>query len=88
MSNGTWTDTLGVTAVAVVGSAPTTTLSYLNNSGNYSTYTASYSQKNIKTNFGCSGIGEYAASNVYLLTSLSLPDGRSYAYTYEADARI
>lgn len=83
MSNGTWTDTLGVTAVAVVGSAPTTTLSFLNNSGSYSTYTANYSQKNIKTNFGCSGIGEYTASNIYLLSSLSLPDGRSYTFSYE-----
>src|SRR5262249_44609883 len=36
-----------------------------------------------KTNFGCSGIGEYTATNVSLVTSITLPDNTSYSFTYE-----
>lgn len=85
MSNGTYTDTLGQTALGITGTAPNNTLlSYQNGSGGYSTYTVSYASKSIKTNFGCSGIGEYNASSVPLVSSISLPDGRSYQFTYES----
>jgi hypothetical protein len=83
-SNGSFTDTLGQLALGITGSAPSnTTLSFANNSGGYSTYTVSYVSKNIKTNFGCAGIGEYSASNVSLVSSISLPEGTSYQFTYE-----
>jgi RHS repeat-associated protein len=82
-SNGTFTDTLGTTALNIIGSAPSsTTISYANNSGT-STYTVNYEEVNIKTNFGCSGIAEYSQSNVYLPHTIELPDGRQYTFTYE-----
>jgi len=84
-SDGTYTDTLGQTALAVVGSAPSnTTLSYQNPAGSYVDYTVSYQSYNIKTNFGCSGISEYAATGVDLVHEITLPDGRAYQFTYEA----
>jgi hypothetical protein len=71
-------------ALGITGSAPSnTTLSFANNSGGYSTYTVGYVAKNIKTNFGCSGVGEYSASNVYLVNSITLPEGTTYQFTYE-----
>jgi len=83
-SNGSFTDTLGQLALGITGSAPSnTTLSFANNSGGYSTYTVGYISKNIKTNFGCSGVGEYSASNVYLVNSITLPEGTTYQFTYE-----
>jgi RHS repeat-associated protein len=83
MSNGNWTDTLGNTALTVVGSAPSnTTLSFANYSGN-STFTVTYKPYNIKTYFNCSGINEYSASNVYLVDTVELPDGTQYGFSYE-----
>jgi RHS repeat-associated protein len=82
---GAFTDTLGTTALSIAGSAPSNTLlSFTNSSGGDSSYTVSYTEKNIKTNFGCSGISEYTANNVYLVSEIELPDGRSYQFTYEA----
>ena len=84
VSNGTYTDTLGQSALAVIGTAPSnTTLSFENNSGNYSTYTVAYTTVNILTNFGCYDITEYSASNVSLVGSITLPDGRAYSFSYE-----
>lgn len=80
LSGGVFTDTLGQTALSM-SSGSTTTLSNGNPSGN--PYTVSYTSYNIKTNFGCPGISEYSASNVNLVNQVSLPDGRSYSFTYE-----
>ena len=38
---------------------------------------------NIQTNFGCSKLAEYTKSGAELPTSISLPDGTSYSFTYE-----
>lgn len=82
-TNGTFTDTLGQTALGIVGTAPSnTTLSFADASGNYVTYTVSYGTYSVRTNFGCS-VGEYSSSNVYLPSAISLPDGRSYQLSYE-----
>lgn len=84
LSNGAFTDTLGQQALGITGTAPSNTLlSFVNNSGS-STYTVIYSPNNVKTNFGCAGIGEYSASSVYLVNSIELPDGRSYQFSYES----
>jgi RHS repeat-associated protein len=83
-SGGVYTDTLGQSALSVVTSGSYTTLSFQNNSGGYSDYTVNYTAYNIKTNFGCSGITEYSASSVPLVSSIVLPDGREYQFTYES----
>jgi hypothetical protein len=84
-SSGVFTDTLGTTALTVTGSgSPSSPLlfTYTSPSGavgvqlNYSIY-------NIKTNFNCSGISEYTANGVYLVSSVVLPDGSSYGFSYE-----
>jgi RHS repeat-associated protein len=86
-SNGTYTDTLGQTALGVVGSAPSnTTLSYANPAGSNVSYTVSYVSYNIKTSFGCTSpniINEYSATGVSLVDKITLPDGTYYQFTYE-----
>jgi len=46
--------------------------------------TATYTAQNVKTNFACAGVGEYSATNIYLITQLSLPNGQAYAFAYES----
>ena len=87
----TYKDTLNTTALTVVKTSPesTSTYAYTAPSGASGTkYTFTYTNKSVRTNFGCSGITEYNASGtlvqVPLLTSISLPDGTSYSFSYEA----
>ena len=47
-------------------------------------YQINYSNYTIATNFGISGIGEYkSAAAVALPSSIALPDGSQYSFTYE-----
>ncbi len=81
----TFTDTLdagGTHVLAVAGTPNPTTYTYPGPSGSIST-TVGYSSYNIKTAFGCSGIGEYTALGVSLVSSILLPDGSSYSFAYE-----
>ncbi len=57
----------------------------LDQTGSYANViaTATYAPMNVKTNFACSGISDYTATNIYLITQLTLPNGRSYSFTYE-----
>jgi hypothetical protein len=87
-TNGVYTDTLGQQALTVASDPPNVTLSYPNPSGgNPSTYTVNYTAQNILTNFGCSNsagpIVEYSATGVMLPSTITLPDGTSYEFTYE-----
>lgn len=82
-SGGVVTDTLGQTVLTMSGTNPLT-LTYTAPNGQLATYTLNYATSQIKTNFGCSGITEYSASNVLLLASIDLPDGTSYGFDYEA----
>jgi RHS repeat-associated protein len=82
-SNGQITDTLGQLALTITGTNPVLyTYPTPGGSGsapiklNYATY-------NVKTNFGCSGVSEYTATNVSLVSSIALPDGTSYSFGYE-----
>jgi len=82
--SGQFTDSLGTTPLSISGAPPSnTTLNFTNPSGGESSWTISYTEYNIKTNFGCSGITEYSASGVYLINKITLPDGRYYQFTYE-----
>ncbi|HXM44501.1 MAG TPA: hypothetical protein VN924_24905, partial [Bryobacteraceae bacterium] len=85
-SGPTFTDTLGDTVLKISGSgtpASPTVLTYTNPAGGNSSYTVNYTSKTVQTDFGCSGITEYGATAQNLISSISLPDGSSYTFTYE-----
>jgi RHS repeat-associated protein len=85
-SSGVFTDTLNVSALTAAGSgtaASPVTFTYKAPSGASPEYKMNYTAYNIKTNFGCTGITEYSASGVYLVSSISLPDGTAYTFNYE-----
>lgn len=91
VSNGTtsYYDTLnGSTAALTIsgGGTPSSPLllAYTNPSGGSSTYTVNYQAYTVKTNFACSGVSEYGPQSQNLVSSISLPDGTSYSFTYEA----
>ncbi len=78
-----FTDTLGTTVLTISGTAPSpVSYTYTSPAGpasvvvNYSTYT-------IRTNFQCSGVAEYGPLSQSLVSSIVLPDGSSYTFTYE-----
>jgi RHS repeat-associated protein len=82
-TSGVFTDTLGQSAVTIAGAPPSaTTFTYTGPSGAVA-YSMHYASHNVKTNFGCSGIGEYSASSVSLVSDVTLPDGSKYLFTYE-----
>ncbi|MGA8026815.1 MAG: hypothetical protein WB992_06685, partial [Bryobacteraceae bacterium] len=81
-STTTFTDTLGTAALTVSGSNPMV-FSYPNPQGGTSSYKMNYSSYNVRTNFGCSGISEYSSAQ-NLASSITLPDGTSYQFTYES----
>src|SRR4029077_4344395 len=47
------------------------------------TYTVNYTQYTVQTHFGLSGIAEYGPLSNALVSSIALPDGSSYIFTYE-----
>jgi RHS repeat-associated protein len=80
----TFTETLGTTVLTVSSpSSSQTTYSYTAPSGSQVQIAFNYTQKTVQTAFGCSGITEYPATPVYLVTSITLPDSTSYTITYE-----
>jgi RHS repeat-associated protein len=88
---GTFTDTLGVTALTIGGSgtpASPLTLTYpvtlQPNGATSATATIAYKAYTVQTNFGCSGITEYGATSVNLIDHITLADGQStYSFAYE-----
>ncbi len=83
-NNGTFTDTLGVAELTVSGAEPgDTTLSYPGPSGSNASYTVKYTQNTVRTNFGCSGVGEFGPTTEYLVSEIDLPDGSKYTFSYE-----
>jgi len=84
-SGGTYTDTLGQTALTVAGGTPptATTFSYAPPSGGSASYTVSYKSYTVETNFGCNGVAEYNQSNIYLVDRITLPDQTYYQFQYE-----
>ena len=82
----TWTDTLGQTVLSAAGSGtPSSPLvfSWNNAQSQQEAVTVNYQNYNIHTNFGCSGISEYSASSVALVSSIVLADGSKYTFSYE-----
>jgi YD repeat-containing protein len=82
----TFTDTLNTTAMSLGGghspSVPTT-FGYTAASGSQAFVEMNWQSYVVQTNFGCTGIAEYGASVWYLPSSVVLPDGTSYSFTYE-----
>lgn len=56
---------------------------YTNPSGSSSHYQVNYANYSVRTNFGCSGISEYTSASQPLVSSIALPDGTSYSFSYE-----
>jgi RHS repeat-associated protein len=88
--NGTFTDTLGVTALTIGGTgsaASPLTFSYpvtlQSDQATTATATIFYKTYTVQTNFGCSGVTEYGATSIDLTDHLTMPDGSTYAFTYE-----
>ncbi len=82
----TYTDSLNTTALTVSGAgtpASPVTYTYAGPSGNVSAY-AKYAYYSVRTNFGCSGVGEYSLANVALVDEIDLVDGSKYTIGYEA----
>jgi len=83
---GTFTDTLGTTALTVTGAGtPSSPLKFGYAAPTSSTVyvTVNYTSYNVKTNFQCSGVSEYNQAGIPLVSSISLPDGSAYSFTYE-----
>ena len=84
-SNGTYTDALNQTAVAIIGTAPSnTTLSYAAPSGT-ATFTVKYTAYTVQTKFGCTNpaVSEYGPTSMNLVSEIDLPDGSKYLFDYE-----
>jgi len=84
-NNGTMqvTDTLGQNVLTVSGTNPVL-LSY-SAPGGTAAFTINYSSYNIHTNFGCSGLVDPTLNAQMLISSINLPDGTSYQFTYETN---
>jgi RHS repeat-associated protein len=84
--SGLYVDTFGVTelTVAVNASPYYLTYTYPTSTGS-ATATLNFTSYTLETDFGCPGVGEFpATSGSYFPSSLSLPDGSSYSFTYES----
>ena len=81
-TSGVFTDTLGQTPLTISGTNPIE-LTYTAPNQQPASYKVNYTTSNILTNFGCSNIGEYSKNSVPLISSIDLPDGTSYGFTYE-----
>jgi YD repeat-containing protein len=77
-----WTDTVGRTVLKIITSSTQTQYEYLDPTGAYQTTTVQYQIYNVQSNFGCSGVPEWANS-VYLPYEIDLPNGNKYQMTYE-----
>jgi RHS repeat-associated protein len=80
-----WTDTAGHLALKAIKNSTNTQYEWQDSSGNYtaaSTTTVQLSALSIKTNFACSGVGEYTGT-ASLPTEIDLPNGQKYLLTYE-----
>ena len=81
-STVTFTDTLGVNALTVSGTAATQmTYSYPNPQGGTSSYVVSYTPMNLQSHFGC-GLSEYGYAS-YFPTLITLPDSTTYQISWE-----
>ena len=93
--NGTFTDTLGKTALTIGGggnaSSPLTFTYPVTLQANQATSagaTVYYKTYTVQTHFQCSGITEFGATNVDLVDHIILADGTTYNFGYEATPTV
>ena len=77
-----WKDSAGHVALKIITGATSIQYEVLGPNGAYQTTTVNLTSTNIKTNFGCSGVTEFTGT-ASLPSSISLPNGQSYTFTYE-----
>jgi RHS repeat-associated protein len=86
-STGVFTDTLGNSALTRAGAAPSpVTYSYPTPSGLNAAFQVKFSSYSIRTNFGCSTVGDYGTNGTMtanLVSEIDLPDGSKYSFGYE-----
>lgn len=82
-SSGVFTDTLGLSALTVSSGGSSQSFTYKDTTGTARSVILNYSTYTVQTAFGCSGITEYGPQSTQLVSSISLPDGSSYSFTYE-----
>jgi len=91
-SSGQYFDTLSSStpALTMAGSgspSSPTTFTYVAPSGQNATVTVNYTPYTVATNFGFTSspqIKEYGPASIALVSSIALPDGTSYTFSYEA----
>jgi len=76
-------DTLNMTVLSESGSNPQV-FSYTGPGSSSPQLKVNYTSKNVATYFGCSGINEFPPTSQNLVSSIALPDGSSYQFTYES----
>lgn len=76
-------DTLGVTMLTESGVAPNPVVFSYPAPGGTAKVTVNYTSYTVATNFGASGIKEFGATAVSLVSSIVLPDGTQYTFNYE-----
>ena len=82
----TFTDTLGTTALTVSGSAPNPVTYTYTAPGSQVSVRLNYTSYAVQTNFNISINGSHIArynQQANLVSSVTLPDGSSYSFTYE-----
>jgi RHS repeat-associated protein len=77
-------DTLGQTVMTFPNSSsPIQQFVYTGPQGGNVSFVANFASYTLQTNFGCPGISEFGPGSNLLVSSISLPDGTAYSFTYE-----
>jgi hypothetical protein len=85
-TTATYTDTTGASVMSISGTATNTSplvLSYTAPSGVTANYTVAYKSYTVATKFGCAA-ADYGPTVNNLIDTITLPDGTTYKFTYEA----
>ncbi|MGB7331244.1 MAG: RHS repeat-associated core domain-containing protein [Terriglobales bacterium] len=83
------TDTLGVQELSISSATMCSstgvgaTFTYPTSTG-HAVVTVNCTQYSVQTDFGVTGVNEYGPANNYFPSSIDLPDGSSYTFTYES----
>jgi RHS repeat-associated protein len=89
ISETDWTDSLGQVVLKIGNQANASgfisEVDYkrLAVDGTYQNIAMKYEFVNVQSNFGCSGVGEFVATNLRLVSEIDLPNGQKYLFTYE-----
>ncbi len=86
VSGSSVSDTLSTSPVLTASgtpAAPPVKYGYTNPLGGTSYVTVGYVNHTVQTAFGCSGTGEYSHTAIPLVDTVTMPDGSTYAFTYE-----